>query len=395
MYMKKNILIYIKSSLFILFLISTLLCVDFLNFEFNFTERIKDSFFRVSIINKDQIKLLFMGDCFILPPRKGVGFPELVANEISVKTGRKVSVSIKGYGGTSSGTISSQVNGWMKLEKYDFVFTSFGIGDFLNNFKHQDTFWGNVRSYIQNTSIFRKSRIANATNMQERQLLNLKFLKPRISFLENKLRSKRLSDEERISISLYLARHYEEEDSFEDYKQRAILLLKSVKAMRPKELRARQELAYLMCLLDLCDETENILKDIVAIDQNKKTANDSIVTLHSSIRFNNEKIFPALSYNYNNIILKIYKNGATPIPIQHPTRKVSILKEIIHDFPLIKCVDNEKYFKDAIRKYGYKKLFSDRMLGNSGNLTARGHKLMANNIIAFLKKEYFKEILRD
>jgi len=77
--------------------------------------------------------------------------------------------------------------------------------------------------------------------------------------------------------------------------------------------------------------------------------------------------------------------------VQYPVRNIEPLKKIFKEETedSIIFVDNEKIFKDAIRKEGYKEYFRDMFGGDFGHCTDKGNRLLAENIANGILKEMF------
>ena len=52
-------------------------------------------------------------------------------------------------------------------------------------------------------------------------------------------------------------------------------------------------------------------------------------------------------------------------------------------------VDNEKVFKEAIRKSSYREYFSDLFAGDFGHCTPKGYGLLAKNIASVVLNRVF------
>jgi ABC-type antimicrobial peptide transport system permease subunit len=52
-------------------------------------------------------------------------------------------------------------------------------------------------------------------------------------------------------------------------------------------------------------------------------------------------------------------------------------------------VDNEKIFREALRKTGYKEYFTDLFAGDFGHCTNKGKRLLAENIADVILRECF------
>jgi tetratricopeptide (TPR) repeat protein len=75
--------------------------------------------------------------------------------------------------------------------------------------------------------------------------------------------------------------------------------------------------------------------------------------------------------------------------VQYPMRSVEPLKRIFEGQQGIIFVDNEKVFKDAVSRQGYKEYFRDVFEGDFGHCTDKGNRLLAENIASVILKEVF------
>ncbi len=78
------------------------------------------------------------------------------------------------------------------------------------------------------------------------------------------------------------------------------------------------------------------------------------------------------------------------ICVQYPMRNIEPLKKIFegHTDGII-FVDNEKSFKDAVKRSAYNNYFADIFGGNFGHCAEKGNKLLADNIAKVLLEEVF------
>jgi len=75
---------------------------------------------------------------------------------------------------------------------------------------------------------------------------------------------------------------------------------------------------------------------------------------------------------------------------QYPMRSIASLKKIFEgSFQGIFFVDNERIFKEAVQKEGYKAYFYDIFGGDFGHCTEKGNRLLAENIANTILKEVF------
>jgi len=76
--------------------------------------------------------------------------------------------------------------------------------------------------------------------------------------------------------------------------------------------------------------------------------------------------------------------------VQYPMHSVASLKKIFQGVEQgIIFVDNEKIFKEAVRKSRYNEYFRDMFGGDFGHCTVKGNRLLAENIANVIIKEIF------
>lgn len=99
---------------------------------------------------------------------------------------------------------------------------------------------------------------------------------------------------------------------------------------------------------------------------------------------------PLTFKNYLGIKDILDKYGIKLICVQYPMRSISPLIEIFQGKRGIIFVDNEKLFKDAVKKTGYNDYFVDMFAGDFGHCTRKGNKLLVEHIADTILKESFR-----
>ena len=94
--------------------------------------------------------------------------------------------------------------------------------------------------------------------------------------------------------------------------------------------------------------------------------------------------------NYRRLKETLGQRGIQLVCVQYPMRSIEPLKKLFPDKAGIIFVDNEKIFKDAVRREGYDEYFNDNFAGDFGHCTPKGDRLLAENIAKTILKEYFK-----
>ena len=79
--------------------------------------------------------------------------------------------------------------------------------------------------------------------------------------------------------------------------------------------------------------------------------------------------------------------------MQYPMRNITLLRNIFKEEmeDNIIFVDNERVFKDAVKREGYKEYFKDMFGGDFGHCTEKGNRLLAENIANVILKEAFNK----
>jgi hypothetical protein len=99
---------------------------------------------------------------------------------------------------------------------------------------------------------------------------------------------------------------------------------------------------------------------------------------------------PITINNYNRLKAILYKRGIRLVCVQYPMRSIEPLKKIFEgNTDDIIFVDNEKIFKEVMKKSGYKEYFRDMFGGDFGHCTDKGNRLLAENIANAILKEVF------
>ena len=96
---------------------------------------------------------------------------------------------------------------------------------------------------------------------------------------------------------------------------------------------------------------------------------------------------PTTINNYHKLKQILDKRKIKLVCAQYPMRSVQPLKKIFKDDENIIFVDNERIFKDAVRKEGYNEYFRDMFGGDFGHCTQKGNRLLAQNIANAILKD--------
>jgi len=154
-------------------------------------------------------------------------------------------------------------------------------------------------------------------------------------------------------------------------------------------------------------EAEQLFKKAIEFDPDTDFLYGSLATIYSEIgndelsKMYAEKTNGLRNKYYNSVTVDNYralkqildKRKIRLICVQYPMRDTEPLKKIFKEETenSIVFVDNEKIFKDAVRKGSYKKYFVDMFGGDFGHCTDEGNRLLAGNIADSILKEIFNK----
>jgi hypothetical protein len=109
-------------------------------------------------------------------------------------------------------------------------------------------------------------------------------------------------------------------------------------------------------------------------------------------RLRSEKLNPITVQNYRRLKSILDKKGIRLVCVQYPMRPVELLKKIFQDEEeKVIFVDNEKIFRDVVKKDDYSAYFIDASIGDFGHCTEKGNRLLAENIANTILKEVFRK----
>jgi len=162
------------------------------------------------------------------------------------------------------------------------------------------------------------------------------------------------------------------------------------------------ELAEFYLSKEEYSKAEKLLKDMI----NSGKSNGKIKSLYEfakngslsdveslPISFNTEvnSDFPDITeYNYNKLYELLKKKNIKLVVVQYPMRNIWPLKMMFEDKEVL-FVDNEKPFKDVVKKDGYWQYFNDIFGGNFGHCTEKGNRLLAENIADVVIRYFNRE----
>lgn len=101
------------------------------------------------------------------------------------------------------------------------------------------------------------------------------------------------------------------------------------------------------------------------------------------------RYLPMTQRNYQRLKKTLLQRGIKLACVQYPVRSVEPLKKMVGIDKDVIFVDNQKIFKDALKKASYDEYFTDNFGGDFGHCTPKGNRLLAENIADVILKECF------
>lgn len=100
---------------------------------------------------------------------------------------------------------------------------------------------------------------------------------------------------------------------------------------------------------------------------------------------------PITRHNYQKLEEILTKRGIKLVCVQYPVRSIEPLKRMLENAEGIIFVDNEAVFKEMLRQASYDEYFTDVFGGDFDHCTAKGNRLLAENIADVILRECFNK----
>jgi len=175
--------------------------------------------------------------------------------------------------------------------------------------------------------------------------------------------------------------------------------------LNPKNDSAYIKLGWLYLSQGKYAESEQVFKKVMELDPGSNRITRNLAIIYYEIGNNelsevyakktdnlrDEYYSPETINNYHTLEQILDKRKIKLVCVQYPVRNIEPLKKIFKEKPegSIIFVDNERIFKDAVRREGYKEYFKDMFGGDFGHCTEKGNRLLAENIADVILKKYF------
>jgi tetratricopeptide (TPR) repeat protein len=178
--------------------------------------------------------------------------------------------------------------------------------------------------------------------------------------------------------------------------------LKKATVLNPKNHMAYFELGKLYMYKGDLIEAEKMFKKTIELNPETEACHNLILLYemkgeskaaqkYSAIlnKLKPEQCNPITASNYLKLKGILDKRGIKLVCIQYPMRSIEPLKRIFQGQDGVIFVDNERIFKDAVKKEGYRQYFTDMFGGDFGHCTPKGNRLLAENIANAILKRCF------
>jgi len=192
---------------------------------------------------------------------------------------------------------------------------------------------------------------------------------------------------------------------YRDLKQyaRAEEMFKKAIEINPREGKAHLELGWIYQYEGKISEAEEFFKKAIELDPGNDKAYAGLAILYrglkqqetsdwyykkaNQIRLENYSLLTVR--NYQRIKEFLDRKGVKLVCVQYPMRSIEPLKRIFEGQSGVIFVDNERIFKEAVKRDRFKAYFMDMFGGDFGHCTRKGNRLLAENIVNTILREYF------
>ncbi len=186
-------------------------------------------------------------------------------------------------------------------------------------------------------------------------------------------------------------------------------IFRKILEIEPSYYSANLNLGYLLLISARYNEAEQFFRKAIEINPNLEEAYTWLGFLSYELKkyslaeeyFKKACSLQPKSYsvmtrqNYRKLRILLDKKGIKLICVQYPMRSIKPLRTIFDEEDGIIFVDNEKIFKEAVKKKGFKEYFKDMFAGDFGHCTNKGNWLLAENIVNVILREVFGERIQN
>lgn len=196
-----------------------------------------------------------------------------------------------------------------------------------------------------------------------------------------------------------LGYHCQENDKFSQAEE----LFKKAIELSPGNVWGCDGLVGLYWKRGELSKAEEVLREFLAINPNNDWAHKNLESLYGEmnrielaqeykkrrdeLRFNEYSTMTINNYRELKEILD--RRAIRLVCVEYPVCSVEPLKKIFEGERGVVFVDNERVFKEALKRGSYTEYFRDLFGGDFGHCTPKGNRLLAENIANVILKEVF------
>ncbi len=338
-------------------------------------------------------------------------FLEKVLNQRNI--GIKFSVIDKGVVRTNTWSILHKLESNLEAYRPDMVITMTGINDLGLHMPYETIYDSRVINFWKSFRVYKLTRLLwlhIVTRFKEltSDKLSKCTAQPKLFLQRDKLQLV-YTENKAIELSLQNNKAYIELGRF--YQSQGRLSEAEASFKKAIELNPKNDITYIELgwfYLDQGKDSEAEASFKKAIELNPKNDRTYGALKVLYIEMGNSRLareydkktkelrssyyLPFIIGNYHKLKASLDKRGIAYVCAQYPMRSLEPLKRIFKNCNQgVIFVDNEKVFKDAVSKEGYKTYFRDMFGGDFGHCTEKGNRLLAENIANVILKECFNK----
>jgi len=337
--------------------------------------------------------------------------------------GIKFSVINKGRDGTNTGVIVSQLENDLNKYTPDMVITMMGINDGRDTVAYEDILIKKVKLFLNSFRTYKLVKLLKLHIVNKTRELVIYKSKRDIAIQVNDLtplNDKEVLTKEPIEINhrayyAELERPYIELGVYYNTQRefaKAEEILKKAIEINPRREEAYFELGVYYKEQRKFDKAEGVYKKIIEMYKKDLETNpdnhkacgflaycyeelgkhklaEEYLKKANSIRL--KYYNPITRHNYQKLEEILTKRGIKLVCVQYPVRSIEPLKRMLENAEGIIFVDNEAVFKETLRQASYDEYFTDVFGGDFGHCTAKGNRLLAENIADVILRECFNK----
>jgi tetratricopeptide (TPR) repeat protein len=139
--------------------------------------------------------------------------------------------------------------------------------------------------------------------------------------------------------------------------------------------------------LKMNPEDSELLYAVVDFNKERGRADLANLYLQKANALETQYYLPVTRKNYRKLAELVRQKKIALVAVQYPRREMIPLRNMLAGVENVIFVDNQKIFDDAVISDGYEVYFRDTFSGNFGHCTAKGNRLLAENIAKTIVKE--------